>query len=239
MDTATLENDPREDWMGPQDGSMPRPKLFPDELRTQVQQSVHEAEPPWASYIPANPTRDLREIASKVFTKADREQIQQCEDEIGAIAADRGRHCNLAKFEQDERELAQDINILPENFAKRSLAIKDEREAMPAWTMALNSREARLKEKLRPYALRVAMELPGKLAKSINEIESITDAEGSMYGINASVIINPLLRLHSLAVSWVESLKSNDDDAKESRIRAILADSGVLEPKVPVFRRQF
>jgi hypothetical protein len=223
----------------------PRPRFFPDELRTHVQPSIHEAEPVWARSVPANPANDLREIASKVLTKADREQIQQYEDEIGCVAADRKKHCDPNTFAQAEWDLSQDINILAEDFAKRSRSIQEEKDAIRAWTLALDRREAEHKEKLHPYALRIAVELPGKVAKSINELLEVAGPDGVMahYGLaqngDAVVIINPLRRLHSLAVSWIESLKANDAEAKESRIRAILFDAGVLNPKVAVYRKQF
>jgi hypothetical protein len=38
-------------------------------------------------------------------------------------------------------------------------------------------------------------------------------------------------------LGWVESLQKNDAEAKESLIRALLADAGAMKPKVFVFRR--
>ena len=224
----------------------PRPHLFPDELRSPGQPSIHEAEAPWARSIPANPANDLREIAAKVLQPKDLLEIERLEDEIGCAAADRKKHCDPTKSAQDEWILSQDASILPEDFAKRMRVIQEEKDAIRGWTLALDRREAQLKEGLRPYALRVAIELPGKVAKSINELEKAAGPAGIMkhYGLAqnadaAPIITNGLRRLHSLAVSWVESLTANNAEAKESRIRAILFDAGVLNPKVAVYRSQF
>jgi hypothetical protein len=98
---------------------------------------------------------------------------------------------------------------------------------------------------MRPFALRLAAELPGYVAKAINEQEKAGGPDGVMgfwdigQHSDKSIIIYPLRRLHDIAVHWRKSLERNNCEAQASRIRAILADSGVLKPKVFVFRSQF
>src|SRR6266542_5882935 len=112
---AALTKDPRAD-----DSTYDsyRPRLFPDELRTKPQLEVHQAEHVWTRCIPANQHRALAEIAEKVFTKADRAEIQKLEDAIGKVDADRKEHCSAEKFDQAAWDLAQDINLLPDQYAK-------------------------------------------------------------------------------------------------------------------------
>ena len=57
--------------------------------------------------------------------------------------------------------------------------------------------------------------------------------------VDATVILHPLRRLHDISRSWVKHLERNTCEARHSRVRAILADSGALKPKVHVFRSQF
>jgi hypothetical protein len=96
-----------------------------------------------------------------------------------------------------------------------------------------------------PYALKLAVELPGRIAKTINEQEKATGPDGVMqyWGVgqafDQSVTIYRLRCLEDIGEGWVKSLEANNAEAKESRIRAILADAGVLKPKVFVFRSQF
>jgi hypothetical protein len=206
---------------------------------------VHEAEYAWDRSLPANPCAALAEIAEKVFTKADRAEIQRLEDANGELDALHKEHCSAEKFDQAAWDLAQDINLLPEDYAKGLREIENRRQSIPVWQTCLTRKGADLNERLRPFSLKLAVELPGRIAKAINELEKAGGPDGSMaywqvsQGFDSSTIINPLRRLHSLAEQWLESLKSNDAEAKESRIRAILADSGVLTPRVPVFRRQY
>jgi hypothetical protein len=87
--------------------------------------------------------------------------------------------------------------------------------------------------------------LPGLIARAINEQEKAAGPDGVMayWGINQnfdqSIIVYPLRRLHDLAVRWRKNLERNNCEAQASRIRAILADSGLLKPKVFVYRSQF
>jgi hypothetical protein len=242
MSTATLENDPRKTQPR---HARPVPRLFPDELRTQPQPSVHEAEPAWSRSVPANPERALAEIAEKVFTAKDKTEIQRLENELAKVDADRKNHCDSSKMDQALWDLSQDLTLSPEEYAEGARKIENERLAIPQWTVALDRKDADLKEKLRPFALKLSVELPGLIAKEINKQENEAGPDGIMafWGIaqnfDPAITVNPLRRLHDLAVSWLASLQSNDADAKESRIRAILADSGVLKPTVFVFRSQF
>ena len=86
---------------------------------------------------------------------------------------------------------------------------------------------------MRPFALRLAVELPGFVAKAINEQEKAGGPDGVMqyWGISQqfdqSIIIFPLRRLHDIAVHWRKNIERNNCEAQASRIRAILADSGV------------
>jgi hypothetical protein len=58
-------------------------------------------------------------------------------------------------------------------------------------------------------------------------------------GASGKLLINqlsiyPLRRLQDIGEGWVKSLEANNAEAKESRIRAILADAG---PKCSCFAR--
>jgi hypothetical protein len=242
MTSSAVTLDPREGQPLPFD---PSPRFWPDELRSKPQLSVHQAEADWARGIPANPHRALAEIAEKAFTKSDHAAIQKLEDEIGMVDSDRKEHCDASRLDQALWDLNQDAELPTEELIARTEAIEKERAAIPQWRAALDRQEADLKERLRPFALKLAIELPGRVAKSINELEKVAGPDGSMayWGIaqnfDQGLIVNPLRRLHSLALSWVQSLQTNDADAKESRIRAILADSGVLKPRVHVYRAQY
>jgi hypothetical protein len=220
------------------------PRLFPPELRTPPR-PIHAAEQPWARVQPANPARALTEIAGQVFSEKDVAQIQAFEDELGKADEDRKKHCDSSVIDQKLWDVSQDSKLSPREYAARCSELEKERDAIPKWTLALNKRDAELKEAMRPYALRLAAELPGFIARAISEQEREAGPDGvcRFWGIgqnfDASIIVYPLRRLHELAESWRESLEKNDSEARESRIRTILADSGVLKPKVFVFRSQF
>jgi hypothetical protein len=128
-------------------------------------------------------------------------------------------------------------------LAEQSRALEQQRIDIPRWVTALDRRDAQIKEQLRPFALKLCLELPGRVAKAISEIESAGGVSGEMrfwnigQALDASIILNPLRRLHELSLTWLESLQRNDDEARECRIRVLLADSGVLKPRVYLFRR--
>jgi hypothetical protein len=111
--------------------------------------------------------------------------------------------------------------------------------------VALDRRDAEIKEKLRPFALRLAVELPGFIAKAIKEVEAVGGPTGTMqfWGIgqasDVTVVTYPLHRLHEIAKTWRGHLQANTCEAQACRIRAILVDSGALKPKVFVYRSQF
>jgi hypothetical protein len=76
--------------------------------------------------------------------------------------------------------LSQDLTLSPEEYAKSSRELEQERQAIPQWTMALDRKDAELKEKLRPFALRLAVELPGRVAVAINQQEKTAGPDGVM-----------------------------------------------------------
>lgn len=220
-----------------------RPRFFPDELRNKPTVSVHAAEAPWARARPASAADALAEIAGKVFTDKDRKEIQRLENAIGQVDADRKKYCDVKRIDEALWELSQQLTLAPEEFAEKSREIEQQRADIPRWTLALDRKDAEIKEAMRPFALRLAVELPGRIAKAINGQEKAAGPDGVMayWGIaqnfDASVVVHPLRRLHELALGWLASLQKNDAEAKESLIRALLADSGALQPKVFVFRR--
>ena len=156
---------------------------------------------------------------------------------------DRKKHCNPRALGEKLWAAEHNPKLTPEELAEKSRKLEEERQAIPRWELALNRRDAELKEAMRPFALKLAAELPGRIAQAINEIEAEDGVTGAMQfwrigqAVDASVILHPLHRLHELAVGWRESLEKNDAEAQESLIRALLADSGALQPKVFVFRR--
>jgi len=221
----------------------PVPRLFPDELRTPpAQRPTHEAEPPWRRVQPANPANALQEIAGKIFTEKDRAEIQAFEDSLGKLEADRKKHCDPKALAEKLWDAEHDLNLSSEQLASRALEIEEARRAIPQWELALNRQDEQIKEALRPYALRLAAELPGRIAQAIHEIEAEGGPPGPMQfwgigqGFDAAVILHPLHRLHELSESWLKALERNNCEARACRIRAILADSGALKPKVFLFR---
>jgi len=237
MNTATLDNVPG--WREVETPARPRPLFFREELRNKPTIAIHDAEAPWARTPPAKPNRALAEIAAKVFSDKDRKEIQRLENEIGKVDADRKAHCDVARIDQDLWNLSADMSLAPEELANRSRALEQERQDIPRWTMALDRKDAELKEKLRPYALRLATELPGFVAAAINEIEDANGPTGTMafwgigQGFNANVVIYPLRRLHDVAQAWLKSLEANDAACRESHIRPCLKGEALTQHKQP------
>jgi len=228
----------------PVTSARPRPRLFPEELRTQPR-PIHEAEPPWARVQPANASNALAEIADKVFSEKDRAEIQRLEDELGKADEDRKLHCSSSVIDQKLWDASKDTKLSPREYAARCDELENERAAIPQLTVALDRRDAELKEKMRPFALRLACELPGFIAKAIKEVEAVGGPTGTMqfWGIgqasDVTIVTYPLHRLHEIAKMWRDHLQANTCEAQSCRIRAILVDSGVLQPKVFVYRSQF
>jgi hypothetical protein len=100
-------------------------------------------------------------------------------------------------------------------------------------------------QKLRPYALKLARELPGRVAMAINEIEQDGVSGSTKFwgvgqqNLDNNFILFPLRRLHDIARSWLQSLERNTSEARDSRVRAILFDAGVLKQKAFIFRSQW
>jgi hypothetical protein len=173
----------------------PVPRFFPEELRIKPQPSIHPVVQPWERTPPANPERALQEIAAKVFSDEDRKAIQKLENELGKVDADRKKFCDSKKIDDALWALSQQFELSAEEYAEKTRKLEQDRQAIPQWTLACDRRDAVIKEKLRPYALRLAVELPGYVAKAINEQEKAGGPDGVMgfwglgQGFDQNVII--------------------------------------------------
>src|SRR5262245_13913031 len=136
----------------PLTSARPRPRLFPEELRT-PSRPIHEAEPPWRRSTPAKPQHELEESAAQDFTAKDRAETQRLENEIGKADIERKEHCDSKKIDEALWALSQDLKQSPEEFSENARVLEQQRADIPRWTVALDRRDAELKEKMRPYAL--------------------------------------------------------------------------------------
>ena len=191
----------------------------------------------WGMTRPAQPDNVLREIAAKLFSKKDLEEIAALEKSFAQTALDINRFCNNETLNREEADVRESDLTGAEKAAKIA-EIKKKRDAIPVHLEDIDKRRHNAKLGLRTHAVKLLAPLEERVRLQIVEfIDDRTTNNVLQYWkmddpATVEQVIKPLQCLYSATLHQIRTASCNRHD-ELGWVRRLLEQAGVIVQSNP------